>query len=112
MDSTTIVWLFGSLACLAAAVGHFASNALLRILAAEEPELWRRLGEPSGLFAPPRGRNRLSSLARSPASAWLTRTPVWVAKCPRARLLLRMNRIAIVILIFAVLTLLAVRVLA
>ena len=109
MDSTTLVWVAGVVACLAAVSGHFASNALLRTLAAMEPELWHRLGEPSGQFAPPRGRHSFSPLRRDPVSAWLTRSPAWVTKNPQARRLLIVIRISVVVLVLAILTLVVAR---
>ena len=105
MASTAFIWLAAAVLCLAAAVCHFTSNALMRLLASEDPALWRLLGEPSGVFAPPRGRSSFSPFVVDPVRMSLTRTPTWISRSPAARRLLRVYRIASVAMLLALLSL-------
>jgi len=110
MDLTTVAWVAGGFLCGAGTVAHFTSNALLQLLAEEQPDLWRRLGKPSGVFAPPRGR--WSFELHSPVQRWLTETPAWAREYPRALRLLRTMRVAAAVMILGITTLFLVLTLA
>jgi hypothetical protein len=88
----SFVWAAAALVCLGGGAARLTANALLRLFASLEPELWRRAGEPSGLFSRPRGRWSLT--LGDPVTAWLMRTPTWVCRHPRAQTLLGAMRVA------------------
>jgi hypothetical protein len=84
---------------------RLSMNAILRVLQAENPGEWERLGSPSGLFAQPRGRFRL--VLEGPESGWLISAPQWLRGSASGARWLTACRVASVLMLVGILSLLA-----
>jgi hypothetical protein len=99
------LWVSAVIMGVGALMTRSKLSELLNLFAKVEPELWRAAGEPSGLFAPPRGRKFFT---QGPEVDWLTSTPSWAKANSEAQRLLSTARLGAIITVVGLVGMLAV----
>jgi hypothetical protein len=98
MSYEALIWIAAGICGMGAGIGFFAQNSLLRLLAADAPDIWASAGRPSGLFSPPRG----SFLNQGIPFGWLVRPPERVLENEAMRAQLFRIRVGYILLIIGV----------